>query len=310
MRAPRMTCVICGVPLAAVDERARPVCHNAACRWRYDNAPRRQSCLVCQRPLVVEELAVGVCSSAECRRAWFIERPQQRRREQRAAMEVQAHELRERGARDQGIAQPEAYPVTIIPELTIRLGPLPRRRRVLFRERLRELVEEALAEEAGGAAEHASSAAPPAPEPSAEAAAVLGAACARCRGFCCRGGGTHAYLSVATIRRYHAAHPEQGTAEVVAAYEARLGERSYRGSCVFHGGRGCTLPREMRSDICNGFFCDGLRDFRDALAPDAPVRGFFASASAGQVYAGAFVDRDAVRVVRRRVAPAEVVGAG
>ncbi|HEU4631582.1 MAG TPA: hypothetical protein VFS08_17640 [Gemmatimonadaceae bacterium] len=316
MHAPRMTCVICGVPLVAPDERARPVCQNAACRWRYDTAPRRQSCLVCGRPLAVEELAVGVCASPECRRTWFVDRPQQRRREQRAAIEAQARELRRQRVRATSgrmAAPPDAYTIAIIPQFTGRLGRLPRRRRRFFRERLRELVEEAFAPEAAGAAGGTGDVddrIPPRPEPSPEAAAVLGAACTRCRGHCCRRGDTHAYLSTATIRRYRAAHPEQGPAEVLAAYEAHLAGRSYRGSCVFHGAHGCTLPREMRSNVCNRFFCEGLRDFTDALVPGEPVRAFFATAVAGQVQAGAFVDRDAVRVVRRRSAPAEVAGVG
>jgi hypothetical protein len=293
--------VICGAPHVGPDERARPVCQNAACRWRYDTAPRRQGCLVCQRPLVVAELALGVCSSDRCRRAWFVERPQRLRREQRAAMDAQAHELRQRAGRTLHVAEPETYAVAIIPGFAERMGRLPRGRRVAFRFRLRELVEEAFAPSSTDAPSRtAEPAEPPPPEPSAEAAAVLGAACARCRGYCCRGGGTHAYLSAATIRRYRDAHPEQGPAEVATAYEARLPERSFRGSCVFHGARGCTLSREMRSDICNRFFCEGLRDFKDALVPGEPVRAFVASATAGQVHAGAFVDRDAVRVVRRR----------
>jgi hypothetical protein len=296
MLAPRMTCVICGVPLVAPDERARPVCRNAACRWRYDSAPRRQCCQVCQAPLAVEELALGVCAHERCRRAWFVERPQQRRREQRAAMEAQACELRARGGRALRVAEPETYAVTVIPRFTERMARLPAGRRRIFRERLREVVDDAFAPDARDTPPSQ----PPPPEPGAEEAAVLGAACARCRGYCCRNGGTHAYLSMATVRRYRAAHPEQGPAEVLAAYLARLPRRTVRGSCVFHGARGCTLPREMRSDVCNRFFCEGLRDFRDALAPGAPVRAFLASASAGEVHAGAFVDRDAVRVVRRR----------
>jgi hypothetical protein len=27
---------------------------------------------------------------------------------------------------------------------------------------------------------------------------------------------------------------------------------------VFHGTKGCTLDRSLRSDVCNSYFCNGL----------------------------------------------------
>ena len=41
-------------------------------------------------------------------------------------------------------------------------------------------------------------------------------------------------------------------------YLGKLGGTTYRGSCIYHGAAGCELPREMRSDTCNGFYCADL----------------------------------------------------
>src|SRR5208337_492465 len=79
---------------------------------------------------------------------------------------------------------------------------------------------------------------------SPEVQAVLNGACALCRGFCCGSGGDHAYLTVATIRRYMAKHLEQGPEEVLAAYLGRIRNDTVAGSCIFHQSGGCGLPRE------------------------------------------------------------------
>jgi hypothetical protein len=46
--------------------------------------------------------------------------------------------------------------------------------------------------------------------------------------------------------------------DVLAAYLDRLVHRTETHSCVNHGANGCSLPREMRSDTCNDFYCGTL----------------------------------------------------
>ncbi len=41
-------------------------------------------------------------------------------------------------------------------------------------------------------------------------------------------------------------------------YNERVPAAGYAGSCIFHGKRGCTLDRSLRSDVCNSYFCGGL----------------------------------------------------
>src|SRR5262249_35303122 len=110
--------------------------------------------------------------------------------------------------------------------------------------------------------------------------------------------GNQAYLTVATLRRYLDAHPDQRPRDVLAAYLARVGPKTYKDSCIFHRPDGCSLPREMRSDTCNQHFCGGLKEFQHNLPDTGPVRGFFASTDDGTIQAAAFIDESEVRVVR------------
>ncbi len=34
------------------------------------------------------------------------------------------------------------------------------------------------------------------------------------------------------------------------------------GSCINQTPTGCTLPREIRSDICNGYYCEPLKSYQ------------------------------------------------
>ncbi len=108
-----------------------------------------------------------------------------------------------------------------------------------------------------------------APEPSGFAAAVVGAGCATCQGHCCSGGGDHAYIDVRTMARVRRDQPDSDAGAILRQYVSRLAPMSYRGSCLFHGPEGCTLGRALRAELCNAYYCNGLRDFLKAEpAPD------------------------------------------
>jgi hypothetical protein len=132
-----------------------------------------------------------------------------------------------------------------------------------------------------------------------EVQAVLGRVCAFCQGWCCRSGGDHAYLTVDTLRRYLAAHPGRRPRDVLADYLGRVGHKTYRGSCVYHGPAGCGLPREMRSDTCNDYYCTGLDRFREAVGDVAPARAAVVSQSDGIVWTAAVIADGETRVVPR-----------
>ncbi len=103
--------------------------------------------------------------------------------------------------------------------------------------------------------------APPPTEPVDFVARVARTACAMCKGWCCKGGGDHAYLDERTLARVRAEQPDLDARAVLMLYIGRLPSAGYQGSCVFHGEQGCTLPRSLRSDVCNAYFCAGLDAF-------------------------------------------------
>jgi hypothetical protein len=109
-------------------------------------------------------------------------------------------------------------------------------------------------------------ASPTRPEPGGFAGEVARAACALCRGFCCKGGGEHGYLDERVMARVRQAQPELEARAVVQLYVERVPATGYAGSCVFHGERGCTLDRSLRSDVCNSYYCGGLTDLMKAGA--------------------------------------------
>jgi hypothetical protein len=98
-------------------------------------------------------------------------------------------------------------------------------------------------------------AAPVSPEPAGFRAVVART------GWCCRNGGDDAFLDDQTLARRRVANPEIAGEAIIRLYLARLPETVYQDSCIFHGKRGCTLDRSMRADICNTYFCGGLRAY-------------------------------------------------
>lgn len=113
---------------------------------------------------------------------------------------------------------------------------------------------------------------PRTPAPEGFAAAVVRAGCGLCAGFCCRGGGTHAYLDERTMARVRAEHPDADAQAVLRLYTDAVAPEGFEGSCLFHGPHGCTLPPPLRSELCNSYYCNGLRDYLKADRTPGAVR--------------------------------------
>lgn len=198
---------------------------------------------------------------------------------------LRAHLLTEHGEPDV-----ERFALALLPSNGRRISNLPERRRRRLRDHLNRLVGAAAAQAARR--ESAPVPARAEPEESAEELAVLGAGCATCRGHCCPQGGDHAFLDVTALRRHLAEHPDARPRQVLEAYLARLPQKSYQGSCVYHTARGCALPRDMRADICNEWYCDGLHAFRAGMARTRTQRGFAVATEGGRVLRAARIDAD------------------
>jgi hypothetical protein len=114
-------------------------------------------------------------------------------------------------------------------------------------------------------------AAPVSPEPAGFRAVVARTACSLCKGWCCRNGGDDAFLDYRTLARLRSANPEITDQAIMQLYLARVPEAAYQESCIFHSKRGCTLDRSMRADVCNTYFCGGLRAYMKARADPEPT---------------------------------------
>jgi hypothetical protein len=73
------------------------------------------------------------------------------------------------------------------------------------------------------------------------------------------------------LTRLRLANPEITDQAIMRLYLDRVPEAVYRDSCIFHGKRGCTLDRSMRADVCNTYFCGGLRAYMEAQADPEPT---------------------------------------
>jgi hypothetical protein len=210
-----------------------------------------------------------------------------------------AEQLRDREGKVLGLQEPDTYTPTVLPASRARITELPECRRRAFLEFLSRLL--GVAPSLDGDSPSGEAAPPPAPSSttalSPEVQAVLDRACALCQGFCCTGGGNHAYLTVETIRIYMATHPDQGPQEVLAAYLGRIRNETVSGSCIFHQPGGCGLPREMRSETCNRYFCNGLKEFQKGLTHRDRARGFFTATIGEAIVAAAFCNGAETRLV-------------
>lgn len=280
MNANATACSVCNAPLPFHRALHNKLCGAPACQWTRDRLPKSHFCACCERLLSVHQLKSQLCAAPECKRIYSVERSalehqriaRELEEEQRtyAAQNERGRSLRDASAAALGIDNPERYPLVIIYPFQVPVVALPESRRQKLRVRLTHLIETALTdwEAAPQSAEVV--------EETQRDAGILNQVCARCQGHCCRNGGDEAYLKEENFRRYADAHPGAQPVDVLAAYMDRVGETTYEGSCIFHGPVGCTLTREMRSDICNEFFCTELREFQREHGT-SPQRGFYAT---------------------------------
>lgn len=137
--------------------------------------------------------------------------------------------------------------------------PLTAERRTDFAEHLRRIVADAFAQ--------------PAPEDDLsereaaekDEAPLSATACAACRGQCCRGGGTTAFLRQADIARWRQRAPGTTAEDVVDWYLGMLPAETIADACVFQATKGCALPRDRRSDRCNTYYCRSLQTLRERV---------------------------------------------
>ncbi|MCV2355967.1 hypothetical protein LNV09_17635 [Paucibacter sp. B2R-40] len=164
---------------------------------------------------------------------------------------------------------PESSLLSLV-QLVVPSGPrqasqVTAQRRQKYRDHLTKIIAEAL-NEPEPEAQRVSEPQPqqansdgPSPASQTFASKLPGRLCAFCGGGCCTRGGNEAYLTAATMRRVLAEQPKLQTSKrLLDCYLDRVPSKSQSGSCINHGPQGCSLSREMRSDICNNYACEAL----------------------------------------------------
>ena len=96
--------------------------------------------------------------------------------------------------------------------------------------------------------------------------------CTICKGGCCASGKEHAYLSVFSMRSLMDIRPELTAYEIFNLYISHIKPESVNNSCINQTTSGCALPRELRSDICNGYYCDPLKLYHEKMIPLAAAK--------------------------------------
>ncbi len=83
--------------------------------------------------------------------------------------------------------------------------------------------------------------------------------CTLCKGGCCPVGADHGFVSSVTIWRTLKHSSDLTDEEILTRYEQHIPQESVEGACINQTATGCSLPREYRSDVCNGYYCDEVR---------------------------------------------------
>jgi hypothetical protein len=290
------TCLICDAPLSWSQARNSKLCFRAECARRYSLLKKQNKlCRICSRPLSNQHWASGICAAPDCQRAALAQRAHEdyeQRVRQEQKLREQAKKLRDQVMNRFGVREPKSFLLAVIPAAVHRVTRLPAQRRREFRDNLQSLIDRAAALPISPTVDQ---------EPATESASIQDArlqaassnACACCQGSCCRGGAyTHAYLGVETLQRYRANHPDQSPRQILAAYMRHIADETCEGSCVYQRADGCSLPRDMRANICNEFYCGGLQEFRANTPATGPVRGFFVATTDDAIQRAALVHEE------------------
>ena len=208
-------------------------------------------CSVCGTPLTVHRVVHGFCELPACLVTMGQRRVTERQAEERAVIKAVAEAHRKTLMTQHPHLRSSGVAVVVVPGFDGAMQPIAQQRRDTLRAHLEEVLSEMPSEVAKDSAGQISNA----------TQQIVNAACATCRGYCCRKGGDSAYIKPDTIARVRLHHPSLSNEAIAATYLNALPESSATDSCIFHGHQGCALPRDFRADICNDYHCPPLEDW-------------------------------------------------
>lgn len=215
-------------------------------------------CRGCGAKLTVLQIVRGLCDDPECRRKDVAYQEELRRL-------YTLTQIRE--------SIPKSWhpdtALALLPRNQQRLIPLGRERINAHRRYLEQIVQETAELHDAGITPTETSATTNGVSPTQANLSVLGAACGLCGGYCCNTGGNTAWLEPASIARLFRQAPSVARDGIVEHYLCHLPETSYENSCIYHAENGCSLPKNIRSSVCNQYICRGLAELARAVSCDS-----------------------------------------
>ncbi|MCP4721284.1 MAG: hypothetical protein GY860_17660 [Desulfobacteraceae bacterium] len=255
-------CFVCGEPAHSFSPNSEPVCLRAECR------------LVLNRKKQLSDFSYKQFFSLQSvqikKTIELVELKKKRLAEKREMENSENFSCWEKAINPDCGYDPEHYPYVVVPSNLKKITRLPKKRKTIFLKTLYHLINESLLESGENQDENSRQ-----NEPLKNDSPFEAKACSICSGGCCCIGEEHAFLKKETIFHYMSGHPDQTPAQVVAAYMKYLPEKSFENSCVNHTKTGCTLPRDMRSHVCNNYLCAPLNKLRKLFAQTPLPKGVF-----------------------------------
>ena len=263
-RSGEFRCSVCGVEISRMAARMDHTCRGWKCRQQYH----------AQLQLRIRQSRV---------------------RESVRLQEFQAKlsQYREQHALEEGIDEAESFVPICVPGIVRLVIPVNEERKLQLRENLKRLIEDAL-ELDTCQSEHRSIDRDATNSCEMSLPVLTGQACGICGGYCCTDGGDHGHLTADVMRTYIDANPAVEPEDLIDKYLSYVGSKTYEDSCIFHGAGGCTLPRSMRSDVCNTHQCNGLKDMSEGVQ-QGQTRFFVAVSHDEQISRHCFLSDDPKR---------------
>lgn len=296
MLTERTDCAMCRKALPSWLAAKSVVCESPRCAFQFAALPVHEKCVICTRPVPPLLRAERHCGSTRCRHTLQVDRPTAALKQARATILATARDYQARAALAQGLTVDEGrtFALSVIPKNPDRVTRLPPPRRRDFEAYLRKKLAGARQRLSVGAAPSGALVEPPPNEPASARQraelAIQGAGCGACRGNCCRGGANHAYQGEDSMVRYLRQHPGREDDAVIVDFLSYVPSHTMSEGCIYQQADGCALPRDMRADICNSFYCDGLNEIRFLYGDGRPVRAFFVHYDGTALHGGQFVE--------------------
>lgn len=242
---------------------------------------QNKNCDYCHVKLTISQSIAGnVCNNIQCRIAWQddIYKQEQLRKQEKLEMEkaltAKAHIYRDQLLTDTGDKSLTSVPVAIVPANEKNITDLPQQRINAFLDHILRCINEAKALQ--NSKDHTTKITPAKTDSLVNAETLferkaLIQACSTCKGLCClKGGVSHAYQDAVNMFHYMKNNEGKDSDGIIAEYLNYIPPRSYEDSCVYHTDSGCTLPRNMRAEICNKHLCQGLRAIKREFSEPGP----------------------------------------